>query len=64
MAGVLGVQRGDLDLVGQRRRQLGDFLELALRVAQHGLQLDGVLRLVAQQFEVGAQIRLGRGDIP
>jgi hypothetical protein len=49
MAGMLGVQRGDFDLV-QRVGHLGDFLELLVRVAQHRLQLDGILRLVAQQF--------------
>ena len=63
MAGMLGVQRGDLDLVGQRGGHLGDFLELLVRVAQHGLQLDGILRFVAQQFVARAQIRRGRREI-
>ena len=50
MAGMLGVQRGDFDLVGQRGGKLDDFLELLVRIAEHGLQFDGILRLVAQQF--------------
>ena len=63
MAGMLGVQRGDFDLVGQRGGHLGDFLELLVRVAQHRLQFHGVLRLVAQQFVAGAQIRRRRREI-
>jgi hypothetical protein len=59
MAGMLGVQRGDLDLVGQRGGHLGDFLELLVRVAQHRLQLDGILRLVAQQFVVARRYGAG-----
>ena len=60
MAGMLGVQRGDFDLVRKRGGHPGDFLELPVRVAQHGLQLDGILRFVPQQFVAGAQIRRGR----
>ena len=39
MARVFGVERGDLDLLGQRRRKFDDFLKLALRVAHHRGQL-------------------------
>jgi len=60
MAGMLGVERGDFDLVGQRRGQLGDFLKLLVRVAKHGLQLHGIFRFVAQQIVARAQIRRGR----
>ena len=57
MAGVFGVERGDFDLLGQRGRKFDDFLKLALRVAHHRRDFDGVFRLVAQQFEFRAQIR-------
>ena len=60
MAGMLGVQRGDLDLVRERGGHPGDFLELPVRVAQHGLQLDGILRFIPQQFIARAQIRRRR----
>ena len=42
------------------RGHLGDFLKLLVRVAEHGLQLDGVLGFVPQQFVAGVQIRRGR----
>jgi len=58
---VLCVERRDFDLLGQCRRKLDDLLKLALRVAHHGGQLHGVFLLVAQQFEPGAQVRVGRG---
>jgi len=60
MAGMIIVERGDFYLVGQRGGNFGDLLELLVRVAQHGLQLDGILGLVAKQFKIGAQIRIRR----
>ena len=60
MAGMLGVERGDFHLVRKRVGHLGDVLELLVRVAEHGLQFDGILGLVPEQFIAGAQIRRGR----
>ena len=60
MAGMFGVQRRDFDLVRERGRHLGDFLKLLVRVAQDGLQLDGILRFIAEQFVTRGQIRRGR----
>ncbi len=58
---VLGVERRNLDLLGQRWRKLDNLLELALRVAHHRRQLHGIFLLVPHQLELGAQIRLGCG---
>ena len=63
MAGMIGVERGDFDLVGQRGGHLGDFIELLVRVAQHRLQFDGIFRLVAQEFVGRAEVRRGRREI-
>ena len=60
MSGMLGVQRGDFDLIGQRGGHLGDFFKLLVRVAEHRLKFDGILGFVAQQIIAGAQIRHGR----
>ena len=69
MAGVVGVEGGDFDLIGDGVGHFGDFLELLVRVAQHGLQFDGILGFIAQQFEAGAQIgggglKFGDPDAP
>src|SRR5439155_23826209 len=59
VAGIFGIERGDFYLLGQRGRQLDDLLELALRVAHHRRQLDGVFGNVFEELELRAQIRVG-----
>ena len=61
MARVLGIEGGNLDLLGQGGRQLDDLLELALRVAHHRRQLHRVLDHVPDQVELRAQVRIGLG---
>ena len=60
MARMLGVQRGNFDLIGKGRGQLGDFRELLVRISKHRLQFHGILRLIAQQLVVRPQIGRGR----
>ena len=64
MARVFRVQRGDLDLLGQRRGKFDDLLKLALRIAHHRRQLDRIFRDILHQLEFRAEIRLGAACIP
>src|SRR5512140_1913689 len=50
MGGIFRVQRRDLNLLRERRGELDDLLELALRVPHHGGELHGVFRQVLQQL--------------
>ena len=59
--GLFGIEGGDFYLLGQRGRELDDFLELALRIAHHGRQFDRVFGNVFEQLELGAEVGLGRG---
>jgi hypothetical protein len=66
MTGILGIESGDFDLLGERRRELDDFLELTLRVPHHRRQLNGAFGYVFYQFEFRAKIRIGApvfGDV-
>ncbi len=56
VSGVLRVEGGDFDLVRHGGRKFDDFLELALRVAVEGGQLDGILLDVPGQLDPGAEI--------
>src|ERR1039458_3256660 len=59
--GNVSVERCNLDLRGERRGELDDLLELALRVAHHRRQFHRVLLQVLYQLELCAQIRVGLG---